>query len=165
MPVISVIIPVYRVTSYIAETLDSVMRQTFRDFETIVVNDGCPDTESLERVLHPYLPTIRYIRQSNMGVSAARNAGLGVATGEYVAFLDGDDVWLPEHLAEQYAFLRNHPAVELVYADAELFGDPAVNGKRFMEMCPSEGEPSYRGSPHRTMLCNHLHCAGPAQRH
>jgi glycosyltransferase involved in cell wall biosynthesis len=142
MPVISVIIPAYRVTSYIAETLDSVMLQTFRDFETIVVNDGCPDTENLERALQPYLPKIHYIRQSNMGVSAARNAGLGVAAGEYVAFLDSDDLWLPEHLSKQYAYLREHPELELVYADAELFGSPVFNGKRFMELCPSEGEPS-----------------------
>jgi GT2 family glycosyltransferase len=142
MAVISVIIPAYRVTSYITETLDSVMRQTFRDFETIVVNDGCPDTENLERALQPYLPKIRYFRQSNMGVSAARNAGLSVAVAEYVAFLDGDDIWFPEHLAEQHAYLCKHPELELVYSDAELFGNPALNGKRFMELCPSGGEPS-----------------------
>jgi glycosyltransferase involved in cell wall biosynthesis len=142
MPLVSVIIPAYRVTAYIAETLDSVIGQTFRDFETIVVNDGCPDTENLERVIQPYLKDIRYIRQANAGPGGARNTGLAAARGEYIALLDGDDQWLPGYLDSQVAFLREHPDVDAVYGDAEIFGDDARggSGKRFMEQCPSNGK-------------------------
>src|SRR5262245_33441277 len=94
-PSVSVIIPAYNIAPFIAEALESVLAQTFTDYEIIVVNDGSPDTEELERVLAPYLSRIRYFKQENQGAGAARNAGLNVATGEYVAFLDGDDVWYP----------------------------------------------------------------------
>jgi glycosyltransferase involved in cell wall biosynthesis len=142
MPLVSVIIPAYRVTPYISETLDSVLGQTFQDFEIIVINDGCPDTERLERVLQPYFPRIHYMRQANGGPGGARNAGLSAARGEYIAFLDGDDQWLPEYLATQVAYLREHPEVDVVYADAEIFGDDESRGvgKRFMDQCPSTGE-------------------------
>jgi glycosyltransferase involved in cell wall biosynthesis len=142
MPLVSVIIPAYRVTPYINETLDSIISQTFQDFEIIVVNDGCPDTDDLERVLQPYLPAIQYIRQSNSGPGGARNTGLAAARGEFIAFLDGDDQWLPDYLASQVKFLREHPDVDVVYADAEIFGNDKRRGpgKRFMDQCPSHGE-------------------------
>jgi cellulose synthase/poly-beta-1,6-N-acetylglucosamine synthase-like glycosyltransferase len=70
-PEVTVIVPAYRVTEYIAAALDSVLSQTFRNFEIIVVNDGCPDTLALERVLEPYQTAIRYLEQSNKGVAGA----------------------------------------------------------------------------------------------
>jgi glycosyltransferase involved in cell wall biosynthesis len=139
-PLISVILPVYRVTSYIAETLDSVLAQTCQDFEIILVNDGCPDTANLEAALTPYMSAIRYIKQANGGPSAARNTGIAAARGEYVGFLDSDDLWLPEYIASQCAFFREHPELDMVYTDAELFGEGERVGKRFMELCPSDGE-------------------------
>ena len=137
-PVVSVVIPAYDVAPYIAETLDSVFSQTFKQFEVIIVNDGSPDTEELERALAPYLDRIRYVRQENRGAGAARNRGVCEARGEYVAFLDGDDLWLPEYLAEQLSFLRGGN-YELTYTDALLFGDSPLAGKTFMETAPSKG--------------------------
>lgn len=145
MPTVSVIIPAYQVTTYIAEAVDSILAQSYRDFEIIVVNDGCPDTANLERALAPYLSRIRYIRQENAGPSAARNAGIRAATGEWIALLDADDGWDPEYLASQIGYLDRHPEIDLVYPDAVYFGEGPLVGRRFMEMCPSRGEVTIAG--------------------
>lgn len=134
----SVIIPAYEVAPYIAETLDSVFAQTLSDFEVIVVNDGSPDTDELERALTPYRERICYIRQKNAGAGAARNRGVRDARGEYVAFLDGDDLWLSNYLETQLSFAREG-GYDLVYADALLFGASPVAGKTYMQTAPSEG--------------------------
>lgn len=137
-PLVSVVIPAYEVAGYIAETLESVFAQTFQDFEVIVVNDGSPDTEEFERALAPYLERVRYVRQQNRGAGAARNNGVSEARGEYVAFLDGDDLWLPQYLEQQLEFLRQGN-YDLAYADALLIGDSPLAGKTFMETAPSAG--------------------------
>lgn len=141
-PPVSVIIPAYEVTEYIAETLDSVLAQSYENFEIVVVNDGCPDTVRLDAVLEPYLDKISYIKQPNMGASGARNTGIRNSTGEIIAFLDGDDIWYPDYLASQVAELRSRK-LDLVYCDALLFGDPVFEGKRNMEIAPSEGEVTF----------------------
>jgi glycosyltransferase involved in cell wall biosynthesis len=137
-PSVSVVIPAYDVAPYIAETLNSVFAQTFTDFEVVIVNDGSPDTDELERALGPYLERVRYIRQDNLGAGAARNRGVCEARGEFVAFLDGDDVWMPDYLEEQLTFARTGD-YGLAYADALLFGDSPVAGKTYMETAPSTG--------------------------
>jgi glycosyltransferase involved in cell wall biosynthesis len=101
LPLVSVIIPAYKAAAYIHEALGSVFRQTYESFEVILINDGSPDTEEFERAIAPYLDRIVYIRQENRGPSAARNAGIRRARGEYLAFLDSDDVWYPTCLAAQ----------------------------------------------------------------
>ena len=121
-PKVSVIIPAYNTAPFIAETLDSVFDQTFRDFEVIVINDGSPDTPGLEVALQPYLSRIHYIRQENRGLSGARNAGIGLARGELLAFVDSDDIWMPDYLTAQVEFLDRHPRVHASIADALLFG-------------------------------------------
>jgi glycosyltransferase involved in cell wall biosynthesis len=138
-PMVSVIIPVYNTAAFIAETLQSVFVQTFRDSEVIVVNDGSPDSEDLERVIAPYRTRILYLRQDNRGPAAARNAGIRQARGKYLAFLDSDDCWLPGYLASQMKLLEENPSVVLVYSDALHFGDPATAGKTYMQTCPSNG--------------------------
>src|SRR5438132_9051132 len=100
MPIVSVIIPAYNVAPFIGETLTTVFAQSFNDYEVIVINDGSPDTEELERALQPFIDRINYIKQENRGASAARNAGLRAARGEFVAFLDADDLWLSNYLDE-----------------------------------------------------------------
>src|SRR6266702_399564 len=105
-PAVSVIIPAYNVARYIGETLESVLAQTFTDYEVIVVNDGSPDTEEFERAIEPYLSRIRYLKQENRGASVARNTGLQAAGGEFIAFLDADDLWLPNYLEAQMKFIR-----------------------------------------------------------
>jgi glycosyltransferase involved in cell wall biosynthesis len=128
---VSVVIPAYKASGCIAATLDSVLAQTFSDYEIVVVNDGSPDTEALEQVLQQYLPRIRYFRQENRGPSSSRNRGIVEAQGEYVAFLDADDFWLPEHLASQIAILRGTPSLGLVYSDSLVVRDGKCIRKTF----------------------------------
>jgi glycosyltransferase involved in cell wall biosynthesis len=138
-PSVSVIIPAYMVAPYVAATLDSVLAQSFTDYEVIVVNDGSPDTDELERALAPYLDRITYVRQENRGAGAARNNGLRHARGRFVAFLDGDDLWLPGFLSELVALIESDGCYDLVYADALLFGDSPLAGTRYTDTNPSEG--------------------------
>ncbi|MEK7405625.1 MAG: glycosyltransferase family A protein [Acidobacteriota bacterium] len=136
-PRVSVVIPAYKVTAYIGEALESVFAQSWRDFETIVVNDGCPDTEALERVLEPYLPRLVYIKQENRGLSGARNTGIRAARGEFIALLDGDDLWEPDFLRQQMAMFDADPGLDMVWCDSVIFGSTPWAGRRFSEMAPS----------------------------
>jgi len=139
-PAVSVIIPAYGVTQYIAGTLDSVFAQTYRDFEIIVVNDGCPDSTALEAALRPYRECIVYVRKANGGASSARNAGIRAARAPLIALLDGDDAWLPDFLAVQTDYLRSHPHTDIVYCDGAIFGDTPLADRTLMEFSPSRGE-------------------------
>ena len=138
-PLISVIVPAYNTAPYIEETLLSVVGQTFTDFEIIVVNDGSPDTPALEAALAPFAARIRYVVQENRGLSAARNAGIAVSRGKYVAFLDSDDAWEPDYLEYQLSELSRR-GLAVVYANATTFGDPLRSGRLFMDMHPSSGD-------------------------
>lgn len=139
-PVVSVIVPAYNVSQFIAEALSSVLAQTFADYEIIVVNDGAPDTEELERVLEPYRERIVYLKQENRGLSGARNTAIRAARGEFIALLDADDMWEPDYLAVQVAGMRDDPETDVLYADAHIFGSPPLAGRNFMREFPSEGE-------------------------
>lgn len=109
-PFFSVIIPAYNVAPFLADTLESVYGQTWTDYEIIVVNDG--STDATKEVLAARADSrVRVVDQGNQGVSCARNRGIQEARGEYVAFLDGDDVWFPEHLMLAAQCLRAHPDV------------------------------------------------------
>jgi glycosyltransferase involved in cell wall biosynthesis len=141
-PRVSIIIPAYNTAHLIGACLDSVLAQTFQDFETIVVNDGSPDTPELERVLEPYLSRIVYIKQVNKRAAGARNTAIAQARGEFLAFLDSDDTWLPNHLESQMKQFDADASLGLVYANAVLVGDPA-NHVEFMEKCPSVGEAGF----------------------
>jgi glycosyltransferase involved in cell wall biosynthesis len=132
-PKVSIIIPAYNIAPYIADTLDSVFNQTFTDYEVIVVNDGSPDSEEFENAIQGYLDRIVYLKQENGGASVARNAGLKAARGEFVAFLDGDDIWLPNYLEEQMKFIQAR-GCDLACADATMFGDPRTEGQRYMDL-------------------------------
>lgn len=105
---ITVVIPLYNKESSIARALDSVLVQTYQDFEVVVVDDGSADDGAA--IVERYAdPRIRLIRQANAGVSAARNKGIAEAKGEYVAFLDADDEWMPEFLAEIVELQQEFP--------------------------------------------------------
>lgn len=99
IPNVSVIIPTYNRAEYITQAIDSVLAQTYTDYEIIVVDDG--STDNTQEVLEPYMDKITYIYQENTGVSAARNTGICAALGQWIAFLDSDDVWQPEKLTFQ----------------------------------------------------------------
>jgi len=138
-PTVSVIIPTYNTATFIVETLESVFAQTYRDFEVIVVNDGSPDTDVLEELLAPYRERILYFTHENRGLAGARNTGIRSARGIYLAFLDSDDCWLPSYLACQMKLFEEAPAIDVVYSDAQHFGDPALTGKTYMQTYPSNG--------------------------
>ncbi len=124
LPVVSVVIPTYKHAEYVLATLESVFAQTFTSYEVIVVNDGSPDDTAAK--LRPLADAgrIRYFEQPNAGQSAARNRGLAEARGEFVAFLDDDDLWPPEKLSWQVAALREDQRAGVVYGQKfELGGD------------------------------------------
>lgn len=145
-PRVSIVIPAYNTAHLIAACLESVFAQSFQDFEAIVVNDGSPDTAELERVLQPYLSRnsdrIVYVKQINKRAAGARNTAIARARGEFLAFLDSDDTWLPNHLESQIKQFESDPALGLVYANAVLVGDPA-HPVEFMERCPSFGDAGF----------------------
>ena len=142
-PLVSIVIAAYNASTYIQETLDSVLAQTFTDYETIVVNDGSRDSDELERILESHPLEIVYISQENKGVSAARNAGINAAQGEFYAQLDADDQWEPNYLAVQARYLKEHHDIALVYPNAIIFGDSPDAGLEYMNLCPSDGEVSF----------------------
>lgn len=141
-PAVSIITPAYNIAGFVAEMLDSVRAQSFRDFEIILINDGSPDTAEFEAAIAPYKDEIVYLKQANTGAGAARNAAIGHARGKYLAFLDGDDIWHTEFLASQIKFLEDS-GYDMVYCDAELFGMPSVEGRAFMQTAPSSGEVTF----------------------
>ena len=113
---ISVIIPLYNKADSVALTIESVLAQSYADFELIVIDDGSTDgSGDIVRKIGD--PRIRVIRQDNAGVSAARNRGVAEAKNEWVAFLDGDDQWLPTFLERTVAFAEQHPEVGAVIAN------------------------------------------------
>lgn len=156
-PLVSIIVPAYDVTEFIGEALDSVLAQTFSDYEIIVVNDGSPDSAALERALGPYMSRIVYLKQENRGVSAARNTGIGVARGSLLAFLDGDDTWLPNYLEVQVARIQADPTIDVLYPNVIMFGEPSEDGEEFMTICPSSGDVTFE----RLLLqeCNVSNCS------
>jgi glycosyltransferase involved in cell wall biosynthesis len=111
---VSVIIPTFNCDRYITQAIDSVLNQTYPDYEIIVIDDG--STDNTRQVLQPYLEQIRYIYQENQGVSVARNRGIESATGELVAFLDSDDLFLPDKLAHQVAVFDEFPELGIVHS-------------------------------------------------
>jgi len=121
-PAIAVVIPLYNKLNYIKRALDSVLAQTVRDFEIIVINDG--STDGSQRVVERCAdPRVRLLHQKNGGVSAARNRGIAAARAELVAFLDADDEWLPEHLAAVQRMHRRFPNCG-AYATARRIMEP-----------------------------------------
>ena len=113
------IIPAHDHASYLPDAIDSALGQTLRPLEVIVIDDG--STDATPEVLAAYGSRVRAFRQPNRGVAAARNAGLAVARGDSVAFLDADDEWKPRKLERQIARLARDPALGLVHCAAERF--------------------------------------------
>lgn len=109
---ISVVLPLYNKEAYISRTIDSILNQTFRDFELVIINDGSTD-RSVEIIASIPDERIRIIHQKNQGVSAARNRGYTEARFDYIAFIDGDDEWTPDHLQIIVYLIRKYPACGL----------------------------------------------------
>ena len=122
MPKVSVIIPCYNQAQYLDESIDSVLAQTFQDFEIIVVDDGSDDKTSMKILNNYKKPKTKLIRTSNQGPSCARNTGIKIANGDYILPLDADDRIEDSYLEKAVNILDKHPEIGIVYCEAELFG-------------------------------------------
>lgn len=121
---VSAVIPVYNNGPYIAAAVKSVVDQTLPPTEIIVVDDG--STDNTAAALAPYRDRIRYVYQQNRGEPSARNRGIRESQCAYIAFLDGDDLWLPNKLELQMAYLQEHPEYTLVYSDMSTFNEQGI---------------------------------------
>jgi glycosyltransferase involved in cell wall biosynthesis len=119
-PIVSVIIPSYNCEAYIEETVRSVLNQTYKRVEIIVVDDGSTD-RTCDLVKKLRSPQVRLLKQKNAGVCAARNAGFMAAHGDFICFLDHDDYWYPEKLSAQVLAMKNRPWVGVVYSNFTLW--------------------------------------------
>lgn len=124
MPKVSVIMPVYNSSQFIAEAIESAINQTYKDLEIIVIDDGSTDSTSaiVGKYVKQYSGRVRYFYQSNCGPAAARNRGIKEAGGEYMAFLDSDDIWLPEKSELQISRLETDPKCGLVHTKRVRIG-------------------------------------------
>lgn len=115
-PVLSVIVPAFNVEFYVAQTVESVLSQTFTDLEIIIVNDG--STDRTMEIVNQFKqdPRVKVIDQVNQGCCGARNAGLRVAQGEYIGFCDADDKWQPEKAALHIKHLQENPGIDLTFS-------------------------------------------------
>lgn len=123
-PLISCIVPVFNGERYLGETLDSILAQSYRPLEIIIVDDG--STDGTAAVANSYGQSIRYLWQPNCGEAAARDQGLKIAQGELIAFLDADDLWHPEKLTRQSARLRERPEIDLCFTSFRNFWIPEL---------------------------------------
>jgi len=122
---ISVIIPAYNTERYLAEAVESVLAQTRPPAEIIIVDDG--STDESPRIARRFAKPVLYLHQSHAGAGAARNRGIAQAQGDWLAFLDADDLWLPDKLARQIALLESEPDVEMVFGGVEQFISPDLD--------------------------------------
>ena len=124
-PAVSVITPAYNAGKYIGDTLQSALKQTFEDFEVVVVDDGSTDdTAAIAQSFASRDPRIRLIRQPNRGIGGARNVAMTQARGRVLALLDSDDTWVPSYLQEQMSILDARPEFHVVSANALNLGGP-----------------------------------------
>ena len=136
MVMVSIVIPTYQCGQFLSQAIESVLAQTYKNYEIIIVDDGSTDNtqEVLSRYSH--LENIKFVTQSNQGPAAARNRGIKLSSGEYIAFLDADDLWLPTKLEKQIIFLEQHPLTDMVYCDAYIFSGNFPWKKTLFNMSP-----------------------------
>lgn len=120
-PIVSVVVPFYNKIEWLLEAVDSVLAQTYHNFELILVDDG--STDSLESLKKYQDSRIIYIHQKNQGSAAARNTGLECANGKYIAFLDADDLFLPNKLDAQVEYMEQHPEFNLSYTSYQRIAE------------------------------------------
>ena len=141
LPLVSVIIPAYNRDRYLAEAIESVLAQTYPAIELIVVDDGSSDRTA--EVAQRYALTYHF--QPNGGISAARNAGIALATGEFLAFLDSDDIWMLDKLSKQMIPFGTDLDLEAVFGYAEQFYSPELDDTfRQRIRCPEQPIAAHR---------------------
>jgi glycosyltransferase involved in cell wall biosynthesis len=157
-PLISVVVTTYNQAAYIEQTLQSVLAQTYHPYEVIVVDDG--STDDTPNRIAPFEDRIVYIRQKNQGVASSRNTGIRQARGEYIAFLDGDDLWDPEKLSVQVAVARLYPDSGLIAVDGSEFdaGGTISPSLFFVPWCKElpEGSVTTGRYHHQLLQCNFI---------
>lgn len=141
METISVVIPTYNREKLLAGAIDSALAQTISPYEVLVIDDGSTDSSAI--VMQQYGDKIKVIKQKNFGVSVARNVGIKAARGSLIAFLDSDDVWLPNRLEQGIKYLERNPGVALVHSDVFLDSEgsrirPRSGREKFSGYCYSE---------------------------
>ena len=114
-PLVSIILPTYNCASFLPHSIGTILSQTYNSYEIIVIDDG--STDNTKEVLYPFMQRIKYIRsEQNKGLPTARNIGIRPAQGKYIAFIDADDLWLPEKLQTDIEYFETHPEVSMVYS-------------------------------------------------
>ena len=122
--IVSIIVPCYNQAQYLSESLDSVLAQTYLDWECVIVNDGSSDnTETVAKAYCDKDARFKYLKQKNQGPSAARNNGIRQSSGKYILPLDGDDLIAPTYMEKAVSYLESHKDCKLVYCQAEFFGE------------------------------------------
>lgn len=121
MPKVSVVIPAFNSAKYIAAAIDSALGQTYKELEVVVVDDGSEDDTG--RVVRQVEGAIVYRYQANQGAGTARNLGVSLSAGEWIAFLDADDIWYPDKVAVQMQYVISHPGVDFVYSDIDVMDE------------------------------------------
>jgi glycosyltransferase involved in cell wall biosynthesis len=147
-PKVSVIVPCYNGEKYVAEAIDSVLSQTYHNFEILAVNDG--STDGTRNILHRYKDSIRILEHENRvnrGQAASLNLALRESNGEYIAILNQDDLWQPEKIQKQVAFLEDHPDIGLVYANGLIIDE---NGNTLYKIYGSK--PMEDGRPEDVLM-------------
>jgi glycosyltransferase involved in cell wall biosynthesis len=141
-PKISVIIPVYNQANYLEDALQSVLAQTYHDYEIVVVNDG--STDASEEIANRYREKIRYIYQENRGLAGARNTGIRESKGELIALLDSDDIWLPDYLERMVALTEENPQAAVFYCAARCVDEQGLLLKQIVGYQPVESADLYK---------------------
>ena len=151
---ISVVIPLYNKEQHIAKTLQSVFAQTYTDYEIVIVNDGSTDN-SVAVVKAINDPRIRLINQANAGVSAARNRGIEEARGEFIALLDGDDIWRPDYLKTQFELTQKYPKCDVFATDYCFCNSKGVERATIIRKLPVDGEDGILTNYFEVASCSH----------
>lgn len=151
---ISIVIPLYNKEQSIASTLQTVLKQTYQDFEIVIVNDGSTD-HSVEEVKKVTDPRIRLIHQNNAGVSAARNRGIEEAKGEYIAFLDADDEWKSDYLKTQHELTQKYPECNVFACNYEFKDTQGKVTPTIIRKLPFKGEDGILSNYFEVASCSH----------
>jgi glycosyltransferase involved in cell wall biosynthesis len=139
MPKVSVILPTYNRAAYISAAIDSALGQTYQDFELIVADDG--STDGTDAIVAAYGDRLTYLMLPHSGLPATtRNAGIRAATGQYIAFLDSDDLFVPDRLERHITLLEAQPGLAWVYSDTQYFDEGGVDGTLLCGRRPPQGQ-------------------------
>lgn len=139
-PLVSTIVPVYNGEKYVSEAIESILAQAYRPIETILVDDG--STDGTSEIAKRFSPNVKYWYQTNAGTGAARNRGIELAKGSFFAFLDADDLWLPDKLTVQMAAFHDDPETEIVFGYVKQFYSPELDDITKSKLrCPDKAMP------------------------